>query len=83
MTIVIVLTLQEVPLRYYYYCGLLLQYYCLKHIFLFEEEIKTIKAFKLFLFVLFAIKELNKRFYTESNLCKLLFAFLSVNVTYT
>ena len=24
----IVLTLQEVPLRYYYYCGLPLQYYC-------------------------------------------------------
>ena len=28
MTIAIVLTLQEVPLRYYYYCGLPLQYYC-------------------------------------------------------
>ena len=28
MTIVIVLTLQEVPLRYYYYCGLPLQYNC-------------------------------------------------------
>ena len=24
----IVLTLQEVPLRYYYYCGLPLQHYC-------------------------------------------------------
>ena len=27
-TIAIVLTLQDVPLRYYYYCGLPLQYYC-------------------------------------------------------
>ena len=26
--IAIVLTLQELPLRYYYYCGLPLQYYC-------------------------------------------------------
>ena len=26
--IAIVLTLQEVPLRYYYYCELPLQYYC-------------------------------------------------------
>ena len=42
MTIAIVLTLQEVPLRYYYYCGLpiaiLLRYYCLKHLCLFGGE---------------------------------------------
>ena len=41
MTSAIVLTLQKVRLRYYYYCGLPLQYYCLKHVCLQKEKNKN------------------------------------------
>ena len=74
MTIVIVLTLQVMPLRYYYYCGLPLQYYCDTIVWNFyaclKEEIKIVVGFSVCMITSFVLNQ-QKNIKMLSNLAEM------------